>query len=539
METEIKVNSEEEDSLFLTSNMIDSSHDIRLELEKYLENSMNQLDSEGNKLLYYPSNYENIVDTMNRDDILMHDEDRPWSKYLLENSINSEIDKSLGNRYKNILLNDLSDENNKLDEEFKTIQLLDEKLKDLNKKNRKNNESISTPRSTVSYNKDFTFLTRQKGSSSVYTSDKESERPESVPPSSPGTVDDNNINVNDFNNDYNNNTTNDDDISNDQLTAILDNVLASNSANNKYLPSKKQKDIIKNNINKVKLNNNSSLSVEEEERLQNILDNDLSADEMLYGFTTNDLEHLNKVDNDLNKYGNLNRLSNLEAKGLNGYDISELITINNTITHHVNDTYLKDHRIERLTKNYVKVIDSLILNSSLTIDDITSLYSNNNINNYTTNNTSVNENLLDIPNVENLNGYRKIKYNDIKNIIHEIYSNSNNENDTNNTNNTNNNNTWKLYKKRQELDNLISSIKPLMDQLNILKNNDNSSNNNITEDITENYIQVVSKIPSLPILTISSRTSTPNTSRNFDETIFPPVDNHFLPVPPNNEKCIV
>jgi hypothetical protein len=77
-----------------------------------------------------------------------------------------------------------------------------------------------------------------------------------------------------------------------------------------------------------------------------------------------------------------------------------------------------------------------------------------------------------------------------------------------------------------------------MDQLNILKNNDNS-NNDITEDITENNIQVLSKIPSLPILTISSRTSTPNTSRNFDETIFPPVDNHFLPVPPNNEKCIV
>jgi hypothetical protein len=173
---------------------------------------------------------------------------------------------------------------------------------------------------------------------------------------------------------------------------------------------------------------------------------------MLYGFTTNDLEHLNKVDNDLNKYGNLNRLSNLEAKGLNGYDISELITINNTTTHHVNDTYLKDHRIDRLTKNYVKVIDSLILNSSLTIDDITSLYSNRNINNYTTNNTSVNENLLDIPNIENLNGYRKIKYNDIKKIIHEIYNNSNNENDTNINNNHNyNNNTWKLYKKRQEL----------------------------------------------------------------------------------------
>ena len=37
------------------------------------------------------------------------------------------------------------------------------------------------------------------------------------------------------------------DITNDQLTAVLDNALANNSANIKTLPSKKHKNIIKNN----------------------------------------------------------------------------------------------------------------------------------------------------------------------------------------------------------------------------------------------------------------------------------------------------
>ncbi len=543
METENNLAVEDEGELFLTSHQTDSSDDIRLELEKYLENCMNKLDSEGNKLLYYPSNFANIADTMNRDDLLLSDEDRPWSKYLLENSINSEIDKSLGHRYKNILLSDSTEESNKLDEEYRTIQLLDEKLKDLNKKNRKNNDNASTPRSTVSYNKDFTFLTRQKGSSSIYTSDKESERPESIPPSSPGIDDDNNNNLNDIiGNDENNDTylnENRDDITNDQLTAILDNALANNSSNNKTFPLKKQRNMIKNNINKVKLNNNSSLSIEEEERLQNILENDLTADEMLFGFTTNDLEHLNKVNNDLNKFGNFDRLSNIEAKGLNGYDISELITTNNTTAHHVNDTYLRDHRIERLTKNYVKVIDSLIENSSLTIDDITSLYSNSNINNYTNNNITNHKPLLEIPNVEELNGYRKIKYDDIKNIISEIV-NTNNENNIDCDNN-NHNNTWKLYKKRQELDNLVSSIKPLVEQLNKLRSCDDIALNN-SDDITTDNINmniILSKIPSLPILPVSSRTSTPNTSRTYDETIFPPVESQYLPVPPSNEKCVV
>ena len=546
MEIEGNLDPEDEGELFLTSHHTDYCNDIRLELEKYLENCMNKLDSEGNKLLYYPSNYENITDTMNRDDLLISDEDRPWSKYLLENSINSEIDKSLGHRYKNVLLSDSNEKSNMLDEEFRTIQLLDEKLKDLNKKNRKNNDNATSPRSTVSYNKDFTFLTRQKGSSSVYTSDKESEIPESIPPSSPGTDYDNNnllIDIHNNNNNENYDTylnENHKDITNDQLTAILDNALANNSANIKTLPSKKHKNIIKNNINKVKLNNNSSLSIEEEERLQSILENDLTADEMLYGFTANDLEHLNKVNNDLNKFGNFDRLSNIEAKGLNGYDISELITTNSVTAPHVNDTYLKDHRIERLTKNYVKIIDNLIENSSLSIDDLTLLYSKNNINNYTSNSTPQNKTLLEIPKVEELNGYRKIDYDDIKNIIIEIVNHTNNENDIDNGNN-NFNNTWKFYKKRQELDNLVSSIKPLVEQLDTLRSYDDIIASN-SDDITTNNIStnnILSKIPSLPVIPVLSRTSTPNTSRAYDETSFPPVESQYLPVPPSNGKCIV
>lgn len=102
------------------------------ELLKYVENLDQMKGSDGTSLINVPSNFNSIVESMNRADLATtRSEEKPWSQYLLLDSLNSEFDTEYNGRYTQAF-NDAPDV--KIARGLAQIQLLDRQLAEAAKK---------------------------------------------------------------------------------------------------------------------------------------------------------------------------------------------------------------------------------------------------------------------------------------------------------------------------------------------------------------------------------------------------------------------
>lgn len=123
--------------------------DMRRELSSYLNER--RLDSEGKPLVILPSNFNQVVSAMNREDVFSSEE-KPWSKYLLQSSVTAESlfgDKDSSTRYRDLATDQGPD--GKIKKGLAEIYMLDRQLQDIAEKDR----------IVTKLNTDRTFLTKQ------------------------------------------------------------------------------------------------------------------------------------------------------------------------------------------------------------------------------------------------------------------------------------------------------------------------------------------------------------------------------------------
>lgn len=123
---------------------------VREELEAYIDRASEMKGSDGSTLIRIPSNFETIVNSMNRDDLSAEtSEEKPWSQYLLLDGLNAEDDKEYNGRYARSF-RDTPDV--KIKRGLAQIQLLDRQLQEITRATHAENETGS-PRA------DETFIT--------------------------------------------------------------------------------------------------------------------------------------------------------------------------------------------------------------------------------------------------------------------------------------------------------------------------------------------------------------------------------------------
>jgi len=123
---------------------------VREELEAYIDRASEMKGSDGSTLIRIPSNFETIVNSMNRDDLSAEtSEEKPWSQYLLLDGLNAEDDKEYNGRYTRSF-RDTPDV--KIKRGLAQIQLLDRQLQEITRATHAENETGS-PRA------DETFIT--------------------------------------------------------------------------------------------------------------------------------------------------------------------------------------------------------------------------------------------------------------------------------------------------------------------------------------------------------------------------------------------
>ena len=134
------------------------SKSLRDELNKYVADIATKKGSDGENLVRIPSNFEAIVDSMNREDLTSTNDEKPWSQYLLLDSLNEEDGAEFEGRYKNMHWQD--DTSMKINKGLAKIKLLDRQLQDASRKT----ESNKLPIGLVSYSEEGhtkeTFITK-------------------------------------------------------------------------------------------------------------------------------------------------------------------------------------------------------------------------------------------------------------------------------------------------------------------------------------------------------------------------------------------
>jgi len=127
------------------------SQAAREELEAYIDSSNERTGSDGQALFRKPSNFDTIVNSMNRDDLSVGvGDEKPWSQYLLFDGLNAEDDSEYNGRY-NRAFEDTSEA--KIQRGLAQIQLLDRQLQEASKR------SVVMTARTDETEIDETFLT--------------------------------------------------------------------------------------------------------------------------------------------------------------------------------------------------------------------------------------------------------------------------------------------------------------------------------------------------------------------------------------------
>eukprot|EP01038_Epipyxis_sp_PR26KG_P010390 gene10390-13956_t len=136
---------------------------LRDELENYIRDLNNKTSEDGKRpLVVYPPNFDTIVEAMNRNDLLSTDNDgKSWSKYLLSDSFESQLNLEFGNRYKQFLT---GNDEMKIERGLAQINLLDRQLQTIMKIEKETNlllkENNGDQSSRSDKNNDRTFITK-------------------------------------------------------------------------------------------------------------------------------------------------------------------------------------------------------------------------------------------------------------------------------------------------------------------------------------------------------------------------------------------
>lgn len=126
--------------------------EIRKELEDYVDNALNQVDSNGDQLISVPKDFEKVIKSMTRQDLLSTDP--LWSRYLFETKFDQDLTKAYGGRYNDIAIE--NEEDNKIQRGFAEIQMLDRLLRELSKKE----NEIKRQLKNKTNNDEQTFITK-------------------------------------------------------------------------------------------------------------------------------------------------------------------------------------------------------------------------------------------------------------------------------------------------------------------------------------------------------------------------------------------
>ena len=142
----------------LSSNQMET---LRNDLESYVQLLSLKIDSNGQKLITIPTNFEAISQAMTRDDLFGNENNEnsnknQWSKCLFNKQFNKEFDRG---RYNKILQTSDKVDNEKIDSGLAEIHLLDSQLKLASKRATKINREIDDQI-------DSTFVTRHRGGES-------------------------------------------------------------------------------------------------------------------------------------------------------------------------------------------------------------------------------------------------------------------------------------------------------------------------------------------------------------------------------------
>ena len=485
------------------------SRDLRSELESYLEDASKIIDSEGEPLLSYPSNFDSVVEQMNREDVTS-EEEKPWTKYLFSENFEKTLEKNFGQRYANLFQEEANEK--KISYGLAEIHMLDNQLMKVTKRAAALKANIlqdngfqevfspGTPgsevatsdrvsevskpgNSSVMSKADMTFLTRLKGTSVADSNYDRAETPTTSrtaqsaitsPPtkgSSPAHS----------------------KMSGKDLTTLLYDALLqtdpnqdneskaySKSASGSTLMSNKKdkRDFMKENINLVKNAGRSRLSEDEQEKVRLIMgeDNDdkymesLMESEFKYGLSNQERQAMEAIDQKLFTYGRMSRLGDSET--LSRMQDSELGDSNT----HNEFSVLTDQRDNKLRQVYNKKLDNLLLELTSSNVDLTTLVSNDDsgskrfdMNGYNDSPSS----LLDVPDISQVEGGRSVTVRDVLEMIkHAKKEPEKFKNDENSTSNLQLN-----AHDRNEIDKILSQYKGLVNQLGEMRKHARSSSN--------------------------------------------------------------
>lgn len=289
---------------------------MRQELLTFLDDSLKRKDSDGNLLISLPPNFDIVSNAMNRND-LISTEEIPWSKYLLSDNFDKDLEKDYGNRYSNVF----EDNENILQRGLAEIHMLDNQLSNVNKQDAflkaellrseeySEYSNANTPRTSRS-EYDTTFITRGKNNSRG--SDSYSHSKASFSPTVKDDNDDNTIEIEDEL---------DDEL--DEIKKALDNALSLNDTNKIKKLEKKKKNFLADNIEN--MTGKKKLSYLEEERVKLLLDLD-DVDENnnnnnefnnSYAYNHDEMEQIERINTALSVYGRLERSLETDDKMLN------------------------------------------------------------------------------------------------------------------------------------------------------------------------------------------------------------------------------
>jgi hypothetical protein len=295
---------------------------MRQELLSFLDDSSKRKGSDGNLLISLPPNFDSVSNAMNRND-LISTEETPWSKYLLSDHFDNDLEKDYGDRYRNVF----EDTENNLQKGLAEIHMLDNQLSNMDKQDSflkaellrseeySEYSNSNTPRTSRS-EYDTTFMTRCKYSSRDSDSYSRSKAPFSPTIKDDNDNDDNTIEIVD-----------DNDI--DDIKQALDDALSlnikeetnNNSPNTTKKLQKKKKNFLADNIEN--MTRKKKLSYIEEERVKlllnfdDIIDNNNNNSNNSYAYNTDEIEQIERIDNALSMYGRLERSQEMDDKMLN------------------------------------------------------------------------------------------------------------------------------------------------------------------------------------------------------------------------------
>jgi len=288
---------------------------LRHELASFLTSASTRRGSDGELLVHYPSNFDVVADSMNRSDLTA--EATPWSRYLLtSDKFQESLDQE--GRYRNVMLDDkgVAEDERKYDNAMAQIHMYDKQLLEISRKAAQvkaaaallrdadgcgddDSDRLSTGRS--SSKRSTFFLTRGKDdkSSAATTPRSESHLSSAVDFSSPGLVDE-----------YDAEDGDGVQVPENEANTLSARGATHSSRTTSSVASSKassKRNAIRENIHSVnRVKASSSLTDDEELRLQTLLDIDEAGSAWMslskYGFTDSQLEQMTLLDQELQRF---------------------------------------------------------------------------------------------------------------------------------------------------------------------------------------------------------------------------------------------